>query len=68
MSASNALSGRTFTLADSGMLGVLSEMDGADGDERDDVDADAFGGVEPLVLPLALLALLLERIFIGSLT
>ena len=67
ISASNALSGRMFSAPDSDRLGVPSATD-ATGDERDDVDADAFGGVVPLVLPLPLLALLLERIFVGSLT
>ena len=60
-SASSALSGRVMDV--SGRLGVLSETDDEPtGDERDELDADASGGVVP---PLPLLR---ERALSGSLT
>ena len=87
-SGPSALSGRTIadTAGDadvvmSGRLGVPS--DDATGDERDELDADASGGVPPplalplppcrllVVVPLTLtlaLALLRPRALVGSLT
>ena len=60
--ASSALSGRTIDDV-SGRLGVLSDTDDdpPTGDERDEFDADASGGVPPLPL-------LRERAFVGSFT
>ena len=60
--ASSALSGRTIDDV-SGRLGVLSDTDDdpPTGDERDELDADASGGVPPLPL-------LRERAFVGSFT